>query len=601
MAAVQTASQSGTQGLESGHPKGWTPSHSPSAFARKLRRTGSPQLSANPTIVHSSSSILDLRFCYWLSFALFVCALFSKTTTIPLPAVILLLVWWKRNRITWRGVYLCIPFVAAGVAVGLITHHVEHNLGAAGKEFQFTLVDRVLLAARNFWFYLGKVIWPHPLVFVYPRWNVRTSWPLAWLSLFAFIPTLGVLWVARKSWGRPAFIAFAYFGGMMFLMLGFFNIFFFRYSFVSDHFAYLACMGPIALFAAGLTLAMSGGPGTASKAQTGLGVQSESPYVVSYGYFAISACILAVLAALTWNQSYAYASDETLWRDTIAKNPNAFLARNNLGEILLQRRQLDGAVEQFQKSIAVHPDAGVLHNLGNALMSQGRMAAAWADFQQELHLDTNSASAYADLGNACLQSGRPATALQYFQKALQLSPGDAGLYYNLGNAYLQNRQLDSAIQDWQKAVELDPRFAPAHNNLGNAYHIKGQPALAIQHWRDAWMAQPNLISAQVSLAWAWATCPDPALRQGPDALALVKQADQLTGGANPMVLRVLAAALAENGQYSEAVAAAQRALQAAGRNAALVSSLQSQLVYYRKNQPFRDQTLAPGGAAALKR
>ncbi|HEV2319085.1 MAG TPA: hypothetical protein VGV18_05005, partial [Verrucomicrobiae bacterium] len=237
---------------------------------------------------------------YWLSFALFICALFSKTTTIPLPAVILLLVWWKRGRITWRDIYPCIPFFAAGFAIGLITHHMEHNLGAHGKDFQISFVDRCLIAGRSFWFYLGKLIWPHPLIFVYPRWKIAPSPPLAWLALLAFVPVLAVLWIKRHAWGRTVFVALAYFGGMLFLMLGFFNIFFFVYSFVSDHFQYEACMGPIALFAAALTLAMGRSRGNESltkgeSPQTSNSANKSSRWIgtrfVSCGYFVFSACL----------------------------------------------------------------------------------------------------------------------------------------------------------------------------------------------------------------------------------------------------------------------------------------------------------------------
>ena len=523
----------------------------------------------------SRAPLTDWKF-FWLSFGLFVCALFSKTTTIPLPAVILLLVWWKRGRISVRDVGPCVPFVVAGIAVGLITHHVEQNLGAGGKEFHFSLIARLLLAARNFWFYLGKLAWPHPLMFVYPRWSIHVSSAFAWLALLALVVLAVILWLRRNGpWGRPIFVAMAYFAGLLFLMLGFFNIFFFLYSFVSDHFVYLACMGPFALIAAGVTLVFRGKPG-----------------VVSCGYLTICGFLLALLAALTWNQSRAYADAEALWRDTIAKNPDAFLARNNLGDLLIQRGQVDAAIDQYRKSVVTYPEQGIFHNLGNALLSRGHVAEARQVFQMELQANPDSASAWADFGNACLQTGRTRDAIQYLQKAWQKTPKDAMVCYNLGNAYRQNNQLDLAIQYWQKAVELEPYFPMANNNLANAMVFMRRIPEAIQHWERALTAQPDLVQAQVNLAWVLATCPDPSLRDGSNALALAERANQLTGGANPMALRVLAAAFAENGQYPEAIAAAQRGLQMAPAKSGLASSLQSQLKFYQGHQPYRDQALA---------
>ncbi|MGH8023691.1 MAG: tetratricopeptide repeat protein, partial [Limisphaerales bacterium] len=294
----------------------------------------------------------------------------------------------------------------------------------------------------------------------------------------------------------------------------------------------------------------------------------------------------------TLNQSHAYADAETLWRDTIAKNPGAFLARNNLGDLLIQRGQIDAAIAQYKKSVAIHPDQGVFHNLGNALLSRGRISEAWQVFQMELKYDPGSASAWADFGNACLQTGRTGEAIQYLKKAYQKSPNDPMICYNLGNAYVQKKQLEAAIQYWQRAVDLEPYFPMANNNLANAMIFERRIPEAIEHWQRALAAQPDMVSAQVNLAWVLATCPDPSQRDGSDALALAERANHLTGGSNPMVLRVLAAAFAENGQYTDASAAAQRALKLARANSGLASSLQSQLKSYQSHQPYRDHSLA---------
>ncbi len=538
-----------------------------------------PELDAPSGSTGSTPAPLTNWKYYWLAFALFVCAIFSKTTTIPLPAVVLLLVWWKRGKITWRDISPFFLFLAAGVAMGLITHHVEHNLGA-GKDFQYTVADRFIVASWNFWFYLNKLVWPHPLMFVYPRWTIHPANPLAWLPLLAIVPVAIILWLNRNGWGRSAFVALAYFAGLMFLMLGFFNIFFFLYSFVSDHFVYLACMGPLALIAAGVALVFNR--------------RGRAPGSVSTGQIVFSAGLLALLGMFTWNQCRAYTDAVTLWRDTIAQNPSAFLARNNLGDILLQQGQLDAAIEQYQKSVDVHPDALIYHNLGNALLSRRDAPGAFSAFQKEVQLQPDSFSGYADLGNFYLQIGRSADAIQYLQKSFDMKSDVPMVCYNLGNAYMQGRQTDQAIRYWQKAVDLEPDFAMAHNNLANAFSYEGQYSQAIQHWQQALTLHPNLVSAQVNLAWVLATCPLPALRNGADALALAQEADQMTGGANPMILRALAAAYAENGQFPAAVAAAQQAVQLANqqRNAGLAANIQTQLKFYQSGKPFRETATA---------
>jgi tetratricopeptide (TPR) repeat protein len=215
----------------------------------------------------------------------------------------------------------------------------EDRLGAQGKEFQISLLDRCLIAGRDFWFYLGKLFWPHPLILIYPRWKIAPSPPLAWFSLLAFVPVAIILWLARHTWGRPVFVAFAYFVGMLFLTFGFFDIGLFRFSFVSDHFQYFACLGPIVLFAAGATLALNR-PGKTKPALAPL----------------LSVCLLVVLGTLTWKQSQMFANAETLWRTTLLQNPGAYAAYANLGDVFMKRGQMDRAIEQYQKALALHPD-----------------------------------------------------------------------------------------------------------------------------------------------------------------------------------------------------------------------------------------------------
>ncbi len=173
---------------------------------------------------------------------------------------------------------------------------------------------------------LAKLIWPHPLVPVYPRWQVAPSPPFAWLSLLAFIPVLALLWAKRHTWGRPAFVALAYFGGLLFTVLGFFNVDFFRFSFVSDHFVYLASMGPFALVAAGITLAFrsSLSQDNESRPYSKLKTQKSKLEYSSPLYFVLCAYLLAILATLTWCQCHIYSDNQTFWRATLAHNPNAF-------------------------------------------------------------------------------------------------------------------------------------------------------------------------------------------------------------------------------------------------------------------------------------
>ena len=255
---------------------------------------------------------------------------------------------------------------------------------------------------------------------------------------------------------------------------------------------------------------------------------------------------MLALGALTWRQCGMYADLETLWRTTLARNPRCFLAHNNLGELLAQRGLLDEASAHFQKAMQIQPGfAEARYNFGNILIGEGRKDEA---------------------------------AVQ-FQKVLEIQPDYAEAHNNLGNLLLEQGLVDAAINHFQIALQVQPDFAEAHYNLCQALLRKGMVEEALAHGQAALKRQPESPEVLSLLAWVLATWPEPSVRNGTQALELARQADRLTGGTDPAVLRVLAAADAESGQFAEAVATARRALQLADArsDARLTESLRSQL------------------------
>jgi hypothetical protein len=363
----------------------------------------------------------DFKF-YWLAFTFYLCAVCSKTATLPLPAVVLLLVWWKRGGLKWRDILLTTPFVAIGMGMGIITIYVERHLGTAAGQWNLSFLGRCMVAGKDFWFYLGKLVWPNPLIFVYPRWKIDLSQASACLPVAAIIIVFCVSWFRRNSWGRPVLVALVYFLALLFLVLGFFNVFYFQYSYVSDHFQYLACVGPIALFAAGFT-------------------EITNRFVKRHVLLkAIPTIILlSILAVLTWHQCGMYKDIETLWKTTIAQNPNAFMAHDNLGSLLARKGRIDEAISHFQTALQIEPD---------------------------------DVTALDNLGSALLQKADPDDAMVHFQKATEIEPKDAVAYSGLGGVLLMKGDIDGAIQKLEEALRLNPNLGVAQKNLDLAIKIK---------------------------------------------------------------------------------------------------------------------------------
>ncbi len=191
---------------------------------------------------------------YVVSLILFLAAILAKSVVCTLPAAILLVIWWRRGKLKWSDVPPLLPMFLAGAVMGSITSWMErHVVGAVGPDFQFTWLQRVVIAGHAVWFYFGKLVWPFHLSFIYPRWNVDPAHrPAQLLYPLTAIGVLIFLWLRRKRRGRGPIACALFFVGTLSPALGFANVFPMRYSFVADHFQYLACIGPIALFCAGL-------------------------------------------------------------------------------------------------------------------------------------------------------------------------------------------------------------------------------------------------------------------------------------------------------------------------------------------------------------
>jgi protein O-mannosyl-transferase len=477
---------------------------------------------------------------YAVALVLFVFGLMSKTVIATLPAAILIIFWWKRGQLSWKRDFLpLIPFFVLGTAAGLFTAWMERSLiGAEGADFNYSIIERFLIAGRVIWFYLGKLIWPLDLIFVYPRWRVsQTVW---WQYLY---PAAALLWLVVLMWlsrrWRAPLAGVLFFVVTLFPVLGFLNVYPFRYSLVADHFQYLAGLGIITLVAAGIALLLE------------LGRHWKQPT----GYL-LCIAFLASLAILTWGQSAMYTNIETLWQTTIERNPKAWMAHNNLGTVLLQKGRVDEAIVHFRKALEIetdHPDAQA--NLGSALLQKGELDEAIAQYYKSLEIKPTQALVHYDLGNALLLKGQVDEAVAHYEKALELKPAYADVYNNLGIVLFQKRQVDQAIAYYQKALEINPQY----------------------------------VQARANLAWALATSPQTPILKAL-AVKLAQQANQLTGGANPTVLHILAAAYAQNGKFPEAVDTAERSLQLAmdQNNTALAEALRTEIDLYEKGFPYRN-------------
>jgi tetratricopeptide (TPR) repeat protein len=425
------------------------------------------------------------RRLWALAFLFFLLALFSKTVTASLPAAILVVLWWKRGRIAARDVLPLLPFFAAGLALGLTTSWMEANVvRARGPEWDLSFVERTFIAGRALWFYLGKLLLPADLSFNYSRWAVGAGiGPQALYPLAAALAALALL-VFRRAIGRGPLAAALFFGGTLFPALGFVNVYPMRYSFVADHFQYLACVGPFALLAGGVARALV--PGAAR------GKRSPAKPSPAPAFLVVAAALFVLLAGLTQARARAFRDIGTLWADTLKKNPSSFLAHQNLGAGLLDAGRVDLAVSHLRDAAKLKPDFYEARcSLGRALARQGRAREAEAELREASRLRPDKADPHVFLGDLFTEAGDFEKGIASYEDALRIDPGNADAENNLGNALARSGKAGEALPHYRSALALVPGRAITQRNLANALAETGRTEEAVDAYREAIRLDPR--------------------------------------------------------------------------------------------------------------
>jgi tetratricopeptide (TPR) repeat protein len=440
------------------------------------------------TIFYLGAGLLYLRFdstrecgSYAAAWGLFTASLLCKTSTLTLPAALLLVFWWQRGRLSFRrDVYPLLPFFVMGVLSGLMTLAVEGE-----PLLETTLWQRFLLPGRAAWFYLVTLFWPFQLVPIYPRWNLDAA---LWRQV---LPSIGILalasllwWLCR--WTRGPLAALLFFLGSLFPVLGFFYPAYFDHSFVADHFVYLPSVGIFAAVASG----------------TALGLQRLGRWHATTGRVACSMVVL-LLAALSWHHSHAFTGIEAHSLATLRYNPGCYAALCNLASVLTQRGEFLEAAARCREAIAVMPQVAALHvNLGAALYGAGQKENALDAYTEALLLEPDNAVAHHSLGKVLVDVGRNAEALEHFTRAVELRPDIAEYQNTVGVLLLASGRDAESIQHFRKALELQPQYAEAHYNFGMALAKCGRPIDAVPRFKKALELEPAHPKARYDLALA---------------------------------------------------------------------------------------------------
>ncbi len=474
--------------------------------------------SASQTPAPSTHSL-----AYFLSLLLFALAVLSKSVTSSLPAAILLVIYWKRGRVTLRDVLPLLPMILFGGIMGRLTAHLEvHHVGAQGADWDFSFAQRLLIAGRAVWFYAASLLYPHNLAAMYDRWQINTADFSQWLYPITAGLLVFVLFLLRNRIGRGPLVAALFFGGTLLPALGFFDVYPMRFSFVADHFQYHASLGVIVLVAASLVL-----------------LASRLPKLPRAVPITLTALLLGVLAHQTWSRSWLFENDRALWADTIARYPRVTFGRYVMANYLNGEGKHDEALVQLRAAVEAEPRMGHTHAaLAQHLAAQGQTDLAIASYRDAIALmreaepelgatalrlahlldaqgkhdealrtfDLASRStpfpkdALENAGRLLLAKGDAAGALTRYDAAVAAAPDDATAHYNRGLALQKLRQGPAALEAYSVALKLNPAHSRAANNAAGLLAGAGQLPQAIELLQRTALLVPRDAGMRANLA-----------------------------------------------------------------------------------------------------
>ena len=418
------------------------------------------------------------------SLALYAAGMLSKSIVVTLPVALLIWHWWKQGRVTSTELLRVVPFFAVGliIAVGDLSFSWSLEPVSLG----YSLTERMLIAGRALWFYVGKLLWPMDLVvIIYPLWDIRVSDPLAWGYLLAAVALAVALWHFRPQIGRGPLAGALFFAVTLSPVLGFIEHGYMQYAFVADRFQYLAGIGVMAVVIGAATY--------------GVG---RLPSLWQKGALGVTAVALVALGMLTWRQAGVYQDNETFYRHIIALNPQARDVHHNLGSVLYKQGRYEEALDATRVAVEQRPDfAKTRANLGLILTELGHLEEAEAHLRRAIALNPQVQHGHLNLGKALIKQGRFAEGIDTTRVALEQDPDSFQAHANLGAAFAALGHSDEAEPHLRRAIALNPQAKRANFNLGFILYKQGRYEEALAPARAAAEQRPNYFQAHANLGF----------------------------------------------------------------------------------------------------
>ena len=423
---------------------------------------------------------------YAIVLALFTAGLLCKSMLVTLPAVLLIWHWWKHGRVTADDVARVLPLLLLGLFVTVIDWSFYKNREVISFEYSF--IERALLAARALAFYVGKLAWPTELSVVYPRWEVGIGNWLMWGCAVAVVVVAGLLWHYQRQVGRGPLAGLLFFAVILSPTLGFVDYGYMQFSFVADRYQYLAGLGVIAVVVGAVVHGLNRlvgalGANAASGAAVGVaeGAAPSNRFARAGGVgvqvtaMVVLAAVLVVLGTLTWHHAGIYKDNFTFYSHIASRNPQARTVHYNLGREYRQLGRLEEAMAAFRTAEKKNPDyLSAYVGIGFTAEDMGRTEEAAAYYQKALQRNPRFPDALDHLGALRLKQQRYQEALKLFQTLIKVQPGRVKVYVGMGVSLAGLKRHEEAIRSFDRALELDPTLEEARTNRAHVLKTMGR-------------------------------------------------------------------------------------------------------------------------------
>jgi Flp pilus assembly protein TadD len=497
---------------------------------------------------------------YVLVVTLYSLGLMAKPMLVSLPFVLLLLDFWPLDRCPAEGAPTCasgparslirragvwrlllekVPLLALAAASSVVTLAVQRGGDAVRTLEQVPLAERLANAVLAYAVYVRKMLFPADLAFFYPFPSSFSAVEVGLAASGILLVTLAAVRYARRL--PYLFSGWFWYVGMLVPVIGIVQV---GSQSMADRYTYVPLVGLFLLLTWGAHDLLSG-------------LRNRNAILACAGFL-----VIALLVPMTRAQVRTWRNSMSLFERALQVTEGNYVAHDLLGVELHRIGRPDEAMTHYAQALTIRPGYPYSHNnLGVALAEQGRYTEAESHYRAALVSNDRYSEAHNNLGIALASLGRVDEALEHFASALLLEPEDPEI----------------------------------HHNLGIAWSIRGDTGRAVEHFLDALRLEPEWHSVATAAAWILATHPDPAVRDGREAVRLAERVCRAHGGGEPRQLDTLAAAYAESGNFDAAVRTASRAaeLAEARREPALARGIRARAEGYRSGLPHREPAASP--------